>query len=126
MLGVGHQGAMGPLPGCFAIQVVRDRDRDETVLFVRGELDFATAPELMHVATEHGGRSRLVVDLSAVTFIDSSGLRALIQLREQAHAQVLAVRAPRVGVRRLIELAAADRLIPTIDTPPHENGDSSG
>jgi anti-anti-sigma factor len=120
----GNRGAVGPLPGRFAIQVVRDRD--ETVLLVRGELDFATAPELLRVAAARGGRSRLVIDLGAVTFMDSSGLRALIQLRERAHAQVLAVRAPRGRVRRLIELAAADRLLPMIDAPPHADGDSRG
>lgn len=54
------------------------------VLRVAGDLDLATAPTLLMRAEELLGADRregLRVDLSAVTFIDSSGLGALIKIR---------------------------------------------
>ena len=70
-----------------------------------GELDVATAPELQASLTAHRGPA--ILDLRDVTFIDSTGLRALLgatQGRDPAESLVL--RAPSPAVRRLIELAA--------------------
>ena len=50
------------------------------VVAVRGEIDLFTAPEFksrIHDAIE-AGRDRVIVDLSATTFIDSSSLGVLI------------------------------------------------
>ena len=54
---------------------------DEThVIAVTGEIDLFTAPEFKQRISEliDAGRSRLVVDLSETTFIDSSSLGVLI------------------------------------------------
>lgn len=50
------------------------------VIFVRGELDLASAPNLSKVLGEAatGGDQPVTLDLSEVTFIDSSALRALV------------------------------------------------
>jgi len=50
------------------------------VLEVGGEVDLSTAPSLRARIDEivSGGSRRLVVDLSAVGFMDSSGLSALV------------------------------------------------
>jgi len=50
------------------------------VIKVGGELDLASAPELSKALTEPAGQSTLpvVLDLSGVSFIDSSALRALL------------------------------------------------
>jgi anti-anti-sigma factor len=48
---------------------------------VAGDLDMATAPQLGEVveaACEQGARS-ILLDLSGVTFLDSSGLRAIVE-----------------------------------------------
>ena len=56
------------------------------VLALSGELDFKTANEghkrLLELHPPRGGR--LLVDLSAVTFMDSTGIRLLLQAREHA------------------------------------------
>ena len=52
-----------------------------TTLAVSGELDPATAPRLeqaIAVAVAIEGAAKVVVDLSGVAFIDSSGLSALV------------------------------------------------
>jgi anti-sigma B factor antagonist len=63
----------------FGIKVLWPRV-DLALIVVDGELDLCTAPKL-EKALEEGiekGAQRLVVDLSAVPFIDSCGLGALI------------------------------------------------
>ena len=61
---------------------INDRkvDEDTHVIAVSGEIDLFTAPEFKVRMSEliDAGRSRLVVDLSETTFIDSSSLGVLI------------------------------------------------
>ena len=61
---------------------ITDRKVDEEthVVSVTGEIDLFTAPEFKQRMSEliDAGRSRLVVDLSETTFIDSSSLGVLI------------------------------------------------
>ena len=58
----------------------RKVDDDTHVIAVAGEIDLFTAPEFKQRISEliDAGRSRLVVDLSETTFIDSSSLGVLI------------------------------------------------
>ena len=58
----------------------RKAGRDAHVVDVRGEIDLFTVPEFKDRISEpiDAGRSTLIVDLSATTFIDSSSLGALI------------------------------------------------
>ena len=57
------------------------------VVNVEGELDIATAPELVAALSEAtgSGTERIVVNLLATTFIDSSGLTTLFRAHK-AHA----------------------------------------
>lgn len=48
-------------------------------LVVTGDLDLATAPELRTAFTELGGNEPVTVDLAELTFIDSSGIHALLR-----------------------------------------------
>lgn len=89
-------------------------DRDEVVVALSGELDLQSADVLEHeVAQLHAaGHDRIVVDLRAVEFIDSTGLRALIELHkatERAGRHLCLVRGPR-AVQRIFELTATAAL----------------
>ena len=61
---------------------IDDEPVDDTthVVSVTGEIDLFTAPEFKQRISEpiDAGRTRIVIDLSAVTFIDSSSLGVLI------------------------------------------------
>lgn len=57
-----------------------------TRIRVRGELDIATAPRLEQELRAHGGAATVVLDLREVTFLDSSGLRAVIVGSQEAVA----------------------------------------
>lgn len=90
------------------MQTTLHRDTDgRSVLTVSGEIDAAVADDLIAA-----GRSVLVaatvlrLDLSAVTFLDSSGLAALIGLRNacvESGADLTLV-APSRQVRRILEI----------------------
>ena len=55
-------------------------DAERHVLAVRGEIDLFTAPELKSALGEalESGRTRIVVDLTETTFLDSTALGVLI------------------------------------------------
>ncbi len=79
-------------------------------LILSGEIDLTVAPHLREVGAEMAktvAPGRLEVDLAAVTFIDSSGLGALISLRNatrQSGASLVLIR-PSPSVERFFELA---------------------
>ena len=68
---------------------------------LRGELDLATAPELERLLEERGG-DEVVVDLRALEFMDSSGVRVLVAGHALAGREGgrLAIVRPRAGQRR--------------------------
>jgi anti-sigma B factor antagonist len=94
--------------------VSSERRADVLILSLRGELDLATSALLEREldAAEAARPTRLVVDLSGLEFIDSSGLSALVRARERAsqNGHQLSLRqGPRV-VERLFELTRSVEL----------------
>jgi len=87
----------------FAVDV---RDSPSAVVLVAsGELDLLGAPRLTQALPTDLDRA-VVADLSGVTFMDSSGLRALLDLRNacERQGQTLTLARPSDAVRRVIEL----------------------
>lgn len=80
-----------------------------------GELDPATAPELegaiQTVLAE--GTTRLVLDLTGLTFLDSSGLRVFVTARQSLGERdgELVLRAPSANTRRLLDITGLGELI---------------
>src|SRR3954452_16066251 len=76
----------------------RQLDDDTHVVAVTGEIDLFTAPEFKQrvSAPIDSGRTRLIVDLTETTFIDSSSLGVLIgahrRLRRLTGAMVIVFR----------------------------------
>ena len=87
-----------------------------SVVTVAGELDPHTAGELQATLEEvlmPDGVSRVVLELSGVRFIDSSGLRVLLAANESLMRAGgrLTLRAPSAAVMRLLEITdLVDRL----------------
>ena len=75
-----------------ATWTVRD-EVDVRVLVVAGELEMATADAFatdgVQLAMNLPANTRLVMDLSGVTFIDSIGLRALLRIHSHAPGRVV-------------------------------------
>lgn len=90
-----------------------------TVLAAAGEIDLAAADQLSEAldqALVPGGV--LAVDLSAVTFIDSMGLRTLIKAAQKADEVDARFRVAAVpaAVARVLELAGVSSLFSVYDT----------
>ncbi len=100
-------------------QVV-DSDRGMPVLRARGEIDVASAPEfhasLYDLIGQHA--DTIVVDLSGVSFIDSTGLGVLVgaetQAREEGKALRLVVTQPQI--LRLLELTGLDEVFTVLSS----------
>ncbi|HWH96436.1 MAG TPA: STAS domain-containing protein [Baekduia sp.] len=94
--------------------LTRERDVDDhvSVIAVEGEIHVSTAPEFSGVLGAAGaaGRRFLVLDLSGVTFIDSTGLSILLNaLRRLTRAGgALALVCANPTVLRLFEITRLD------------------
>jgi anti-anti-sigma factor len=77
-----------------------------------GELDLATAEDLLVVLREHPADERLTLDFSCVTFMDSSGLRALLQAVKMRSSEgdtpEIVLLAPTPPVRRVLDISLPD------------------
>src|SRR5262245_46770897 len=87
-----------------------------TVLTVRGELDAYSAPMLDAAFDDalSNGAQRLVLDLSGVGFIDSSGLRSMIRARKQVGdaPEALTIRNPQAATVRLLDITGLTEHFP--------------
>ena len=88
---------------------------DEAVVEVAGEIDMLAKERLRDVIEEarSGGR-RLVVDLSETTFMDSTGLRVLLEawrVQTQAGSEMV-VRAPSPAVQTLFDVTRVGDAMP--------------
>lgn len=98
----------------------RPLDDDRALVSVGGEVDLDTASQLGEHALEaiRDVSSHLVLDLSGVTFMDSTGLKVLlsIQRRVDLAAGSLAVVGTTRSVRRILTLTGLDQTFALYDT----------
>jgi anti-anti-sigma factor len=81
---------------------------------VHGELDIATAPELVEMLHRlRRQRHAVQVDLAEVTFMDSTGLTTLMDahLAAERNGWSFSIRRPSHAVRRVFELAGVTSLL---------------
>ena len=96
----------------FDLTVARD-ERGARRLTLRGELDLATAPRLEHALADAG--EDVVLDLRGLTFMDSTGVRVLLEAAEAAGPGLRMI-APEDGeVRVTIEETGIAPLLPLVD-----------
>jgi anti-sigma B factor antagonist len=92
---------------------------DATIVTVSGEIDMDTVTDLTEIMTNALARAqRLVVDLTGVSFIDSTGLRALVDVHIEASRTARDVKLA-VGdgqARRPIEISGLDQVLSVHDS----------
>lgn len=93
------------------LQVSISTEDSWCVATVSGDIDMATAPLLEKKCA--GGGDRLVLDMSGVRFIDSSGLRALFEINKSSERLVLLK--PSAVVKRLLSLTEMSDMFETSD-----------
>ena len=87
------------------------------LLVLEGELDAAEARKLTDALEASADELPVIVDLTALTFLDSGGLHAL--LREGGGGKPAAlVRAPASNVGRVLDIVDAQKAIPLYDDLP--------
>ena len=83
-------------------------------LRLAGELDIGTAGHFRQAfrRAEAEGAAALVVDLSALRFIDSTGLHELVvaHKRQRARGGCVVLQAPTAQTRRVLEVVGLDQL----------------
>lgn len=103
-------------PDQIAVGVTRP-EAGAVVVTVGGEVDMLTSPQLRAALLDQihdDGIELVVVALDGVTFLGTSGLAALIEVREAAHAAGVGLRLACTGRRVLRPLAIAG-LLPMFD-----------
>lgn len=103
------------------LRIVCRRDDGATTFELQGELEFASVPDLER-ELEHAhadGAGRVVLDLRGVTFIDSTGIRTLLEFvqRSRAARQRAALVRPNGLVLRTLKISGVDRMLPFVDEP---------
>ncbi|HZD18506.1 MAG TPA: STAS domain-containing protein [Actinomycetota bacterium] len=87
-----------------------------------GELDMSSAKVLLSHLNDAPGDGDLVLELSALTFMDSSGLRAIMEVaqRRNGHSSVI-LRNATQSVSRVLEIALPGET-PGVVVSPRGNG----
>jgi anti-sigma B factor antagonist len=88
---------------------------DEAVISVIGELDFHSAPRLREQILQllNDGTVNLVVDLSQMDFVDSSGLGVLVAglKRMRTAGGQFSVRSPSANTSKVLEVSGLSKLL---------------
>lgn len=95
------------------------RDGDVHRIELDGELDLANAEKLEAELDQAltGGEHGVVVDMAALSFIDSTGIALLIATlsRPEAEGRLRFVPSRAPGVTRVLEITGVDRRLPFAD-----------
>jgi anti-anti-sigma factor len=77
---------------------------------LEGELDLATSQHLLTAIREHPvDDDALTLDFSGITFMDSSGLRALLEAaKDRGNGKLLVILDPSPQVRRVLDISLPD------------------
>ncbi len=93
------------------LKIAEQREEDGVLLTLQGELDLASAPRLEEQlkSAEQSGVRLVRIDLSGLTFMDSTGMRTLLlaQRRSQELGHQLTLRRGPHQVQRVFELTGS-------------------
>lgn len=99
---------------------VEQEDQAATI-HLRGEFDLSNVREIEAAAFElvEAGVRELCLDLYEVSFVDSSMLNLLVNLRKRLRARGGAFRVePNLQITKLLELTGLGELFDLVDSPP--------
>jgi anti-anti-sigma factor len=110
---------LGPMSFDPLFKVRYESREGGVVVIAGGEIDLASSPQLRKALLDQQA-SVVVLDLRAVTFIDSSGLGVIVgqQKRARENGKSFAVvTAGASAVERILELSGLVRVLDIIDDP---------
>lgn len=113
-----------------SLQIINDKAGDVTVLTCLGEIDLGSAPQLREALAPvfNEARARLLIDLSGVGFMDSTGIGIMVntlnRVREKSGACAFCGIGPRV--HRILQIAGLINALPLYATRPEALAGLSG
>ena len=94
-------------------------EQDATIVAFEGDVDLQSSPDARKVLLEMVGKGQpIMVDLSEVGYIDSSGVASLVESFQAARksGQDLVLISVSDGAKRVLELARLDKVFTICDT----------
>ena len=107
------------------LKIEEERSGGTATLRLIGELDLGTGEQAEAAIARTRGVERLVIDLRELTFVDSTGIQALLRADMTARedgTELLLIRGPR-AVARLFGLLELDAQLNVVDEVPEAAAD---
>jgi anti-anti-sigma factor len=80
------------------------------VLAVSGEIDLASAEDFLNAVVSMADPTReVVLDVTALEFVDATGLRAIVRLAEEACPFGVVILSPRDNLLKVIDIVDAEQ-----------------
>jgi len=103
----------------------------ESFVSLNGELDLSSAPplrELLASVFTEGPPRRLVLDLTDLIYLDSTGLSVFVTAHKRAGASGIefCLANPNASVRRLLQITALDQIFVIVDAPDPDGSEDAG
>ena len=102
------------------IAIIQDASQESTIVQICGELDISTSPDLRERLLAILNRRtlrRLILDLSKLEFMDSSGVAVLVNTERRARllGRTVVLAAPQRPVWRILQICGVDRYLTIFD-----------
>jgi len=98
------------------LDIKANRDANECVFTLEGEIDVYTAPRLKEALVEQveAGCLYMILDMNKVSFIDSSGLGVLVGTlrRLKEHSGAMRLVCTRENILKIFRITGLDRVFP--------------
>jgi anti-anti-sigma factor len=94
-------------------EVTTRRDGDSMLIVLSGELDM-TGTDRLEAAirrAEESDINRVIVDLTAITFVDSTGLSVLLEAKRRSDGRLSVTPSQHEAVTRLLELTGTTEIL---------------
>jgi anti-sigma B factor antagonist len=102
------------------LDVRAERERDVTILHLNGEIDLRTSPQLRGTFLDLVDRkpARIILDLSGVSYVDSSGVGTIVELKRRAmrHESRIILVGLQERVRSVFEITRLDKFFEIADS----------
>ena len=96
------------------LDIRKERNGSELVVYLKGELDTGTAPMLMNeLEGEYAGVEKLVFEASELTYISSAGLRAILTAMQSLDDEDApgVMRNVTEGVKNILKATGFDKVL---------------
>jgi anti-sigma B factor antagonist len=101
------------------LDVQAQREQDATVVTLNGEIDLRTSPQLrnLFLSLLEENPPRIILDLAGVSYVDSSGVGTIVELKRRAmpHESKVVLVGLQPRVRSLFEITRLDKFFTITD-----------